>query len=466
MPIIDLQRRMRQLGEIRIGHVVDTGKVSQKTGRPIMRPEKLSKFRFTSPSKPLLEQVAALYGGTVQEWTPANGGPKEWEVYSDVDRVPVIIPPMNNVLDAWYEMYKGSKCVRRCDGQREQKGDTACLCDPTARECQITTRLNVMLTDVRGLGVWLLTTHSYYATTELPATVEMLARARGDIDGWLTMEEKSVVRADGKTARFMLPKIDVDLSPGELFSGAAQGAVAGGQRAAVVAGRPAIGAPSRSAEEFVQAAADCTTIEELTAALAEAQRSGFAKDNDAVWQAFVAARTRLTQPAQGNPAAPQETGPGGGCSCVEHDGEHSLCAATCECANGPGSAEDPRAAHIKAAFQARTLDDLTAALNAAQADGFCKDLTDEDDDVTAAFLGRRRALDSPAEPEPVGDRDALWAQIVAAWPGDRTSEIESTLLSDHDVTPATATADQLARFLADIKAGTIQPAQNESGVPF
>lgn len=31
MPIIDLQRRMRQLGEIRIGHAVSTGRVSSKT---------------------------------------------------------------------------------------------------------------------------------------------------------------------------------------------------------------------------------------------------------------------------------------------------------------------------------------------------------------------------------------------------------------------------------------------------
>jgi TRAP-type C4-dicarboxylate transport system substrate-binding protein len=75
MPIIHLQRRMRQLGEIRIGRVVDTGRVSQKTGKAILRPEKLKAFRFTSPSREILTQVATLYGGEVQPWTPANGGP-------------------------------------------------------------------------------------------------------------------------------------------------------------------------------------------------------------------------------------------------------------------------------------------------------------------------------------------------------------------------------------------------------
>lgn len=309
MPIIDLQRRMRQLGEIRIGHVVDTGRVSQKTNRPIMRPAKLDKFRFTSPSRPLLEQVADLYGGTVQEWTPANGGPQEWEVYSDVDRVPVIIPPMANVLDAWYEMYKGSKCVRRCDGQREQKGDTACLCDPAARDCQITTRLNVMLKDVRGLGVWLLTTHSYYATTELPATVEMLARARGEIDGWLTMEEKSVVRADGQVARFMLPKIDVDLSPGELFAGAGRAAVGGGQAPAVAGGRPAIEGASR---DFVADIAAASSRDEVLALWRAAKDAGVpAGPVEAAAKARVADLEAMAQAAEpptveGKPVDPDQ----------------------------------------------------------------------------------------------------------------------------------------------------------------
>src|SRR5690606_13455076 len=92
MPINDLQRRKRQVGEIRIGHAVSTGRVSSKTGKPIMRPEKLSIFRLTSASKPLLERVAELYGGTVRPWTPANGGPQEWEVYTEVDRRPVLLP--------------------------------------------------------------------------------------------------------------------------------------------------------------------------------------------------------------------------------------------------------------------------------------------------------------------------------------------------------------------------------------
>ncbi|MFC5183602.1 recombination directionality factor [Actinomadura harenae] len=55
MPIIDLQKRFRELGRIRIGDVQPTS--SGKT-----RPAKLDKLRITSHSRDLLVKVPALYG--------------------------------------------------------------------------------------------------------------------------------------------------------------------------------------------------------------------------------------------------------------------------------------------------------------------------------------------------------------------------------------------------------------------
>lgn len=287
MPIIELQRRMRQLGEIRIGRVVDTGRISQKTQRPIMRPEKLDKFRLTSASKPILEQVSALYGGTVQPWTPANGGPSEWEVYTEVDRLPVLVPPRDPVT-LWYEQYKGSKCVRRCDGVAEQKSDQACLCNPDKRACQITMRLNVMLPQIRGLGVWLLTSHGFFAASELPEVAEFLSRTNGYVDAWLTMEEKQlpIVDDNGKagTARFMVPKLDVDLTPAELLAGQGVSAAAmeaTAARAAIVGNAPAaIEAPDTatpeppSAEDFLIRARATATFTAFKAIWDEAAKSG------------------------------------------------------------------------------------------------------------------------------------------------------------------------------------------------
>ncbi|MFJ1995265.1 recombination directionality factor [Streptomyces asiaticus] len=240
MPILDLQRRMRQLGEIRIGRVVDTGRVSEKTGKPILRPEKLRAFRFTSPSREILTQVAALYGGEVQPWTPANGGPSEFEVFSTANRLPVLIPP-RDAVSQWYELYQGSKCVRRCDGQTEQKSDRPCICDPENRDCAITTRVNVMLRDVPALGQWLLVSKGYYAAVELPPAAELLAQAGGYVAGWLGMEEKLVQREQGP-ARFMVPTLDVEITPAALMAGNITGAPAavakGPERVAITGGRP------------------------------------------------------------------------------------------------------------------------------------------------------------------------------------------------------------------------------------
>lgn len=249
MPILDLQRRMRQLGEIRLGHVVPTA--GGKT-----RPAKLDKFRFTSPSREILSSVAELYGGEVKPWTPANGGPSEFEVYSTANRLPVLIPPAGAVSQ-WYELYQGSKCVRRCDGQTEHKSDRACLCNPDKRTCKITTRVNVMLRDVPALGQWLLISKGYYAGVTLPPAAELLAQAGGYVAGWLGMEEKLVQRDDGP-ARFMVPTLDVEITPAALMAGEIRGPAAvtnGPERVAITGGRP----------DYAALAAKATTPAEVRA---------------------------------------------------------------------------------------------------------------------------------------------------------------------------------------------------------
>ncbi len=308
---------MRQLGEIRIGRVVDTGRISQRTGKPIMRPEKLNRFRLTSASKPLLEEVSALYGGQVQPWTPANGGPAEWEVFTEVDRLPVLVPPREPVTQ-WYEQYKGSKCVRRCDGVTEQKSDKPCLCDPDKRDCQITTRLNVMLRDVPGLGVWLLTSHGFYAAVELPEVAQFLATTRGYVDAWLAMEEKQVVRDDGQTARFMVPKLDVAVTPAQLLAG--QGAVspaaveATAARAAVTGEeRPAIEAPASaekpSAEDFLVRARAVTTLAAFKVVWDEAAAAGISPTPEQSAEMTAIGKRLQSAPASPTPAAPPPADP-------------------------------------------------------------------------------------------------------------------------------------------------------------
>jgi len=221
MAIKDLQRRQTEVGRIRIGETKDTGR-KDKNGRPIMRPVKLEAFRFTSPSKALIEQVAEVYGGTPAEWHPQGGGAMQWEVYTAAGSLPVVVPP--NAVSQWYESWAGGACVRRCDGEREMLQDQPCQCpaDPTERVCNPTTRIALMLADVPGIGVWRLESHGYYAATELPAVAELLAAAGGYVAGRLELEERSARRPkDGggmETRRWMVPVLHVDAKPAELLA--------------------------------------------------------------------------------------------------------------------------------------------------------------------------------------------------------------------------------------------------------
>ncbi|RLV66306.1 hypothetical protein STAN_1827 [Streptomyces sp. CBMAI 2042] len=297
MPIIDLQMRMRQLGEIRIGHVVATGK-TRRDGKPGTRPAKLNHFRFTSPSREILTSVAELYGGEVTPWTPANGGPSEFEVYSTTNRLPVLIPP-RDAVSQWYELYAGSKCQRRCDGVTEHKRDRPCLCDPDNRECKITTRVNVMLRDVPALGQWLLITKGYYAATELPPAAELLAKAGGYVAGWLGMEEKLVQRDEGP-ARFMVPTLDVEITPTALMAGNITGgapAVASGpERVAITGGRP----------DYAALAAVATTPAAVRELYEQAVAAGHM--DKALANTLTAKAAALGAPVKSKEQAPEESG--------------------------------------------------------------------------------------------------------------------------------------------------------------
>lgn len=215
MPIVTIQRRARELGRIRIGQQVPTGRKNDK-GEPTFRPEKLDRFRITSASLPLLQRVAELYGGEVREWI--NNGAKQYEVITTATRLPILVPPQP--VSQYFELWSGGGCRRRCDGETELLKDKPCVCspDPAERECKPTTRLNVILSDVEGIGVFRLESHGYYSATELPEVAEFLARAGSYVPAWLSLEQRTVVR-DGKTRRWMVPTIEVDVTPAALLAG-------------------------------------------------------------------------------------------------------------------------------------------------------------------------------------------------------------------------------------------------------
>lgn len=284
MPILDIQKRARELGRIRIGQVVATTKRDGTTGT---RPEKLDRFRLTSASKPLLEKVAHLYGGTVEAWTPQGGGPQAWEVVTTSTRLPIMVPPQP--VSQWYEYWTGGGCKHRCDGHTNVLTDE--LCDPedfNHREAlkRPTTRLSVVLRDVEGIGVWRLETHGWNAAVELPDAAEFLARAGGYVNGWVSLEERTSKaevpdRQNGgtkiETRRFMVPIIEIDVTPAQLMAGQGritpptiEGPVA---RPALEAGQKAIDAPARP--DYEGGLARATSRDDVTAIWRHAKENGF-----------------------------------------------------------------------------------------------------------------------------------------------------------------------------------------------
>lgn len=208
--IIDLQRRIAQAGRIRIGQQVESS-----NGRK--RPEKLTTFRLTSPNQTRIVQAAKLYGGQPQQWDAPAG--KQWEVVTTADSLNVIVPPSDMAFSQHYEMWSAGGCQRRCDGNNESLSQGPCLCDPDARDCDIHTRLSVILRDLPGLGVWRIDTQGYYAAVELQGAVEFIRMAAGTgrmLPAQLRLEQRMMKR-NNQTRRFAVPVLDIEASPAQLL---------------------------------------------------------------------------------------------------------------------------------------------------------------------------------------------------------------------------------------------------------
>lgn len=218
--VIGVQKRMMQLGRVRIGEKGPKGE-----------PRKIDTFRFTSASQALLEAVAATYGGKVSEW---EGAPDEgyFQVTTTAKELRIILPPVFSAADGtpttsysqWYELWSGGGCQRRCDGQTESLSGQPCMCNPDDRACDITTRVSFMLPEIPGLGVWRLDSKGWNAAVELPGTLEvlMMAAARNTfVPAVLRIEHRTKKEPGKGTRRFVVPVLDLpDVKIGDLLAAA------------------------------------------------------------------------------------------------------------------------------------------------------------------------------------------------------------------------------------------------------
>jgi len=208
-PILDIQKRLTEVGRIRMGNKSAKG-----------TPQKLEVFRITSRDQSRLAEIAEAYGGEVAPWADRPG---EFEVITKTAELPILLLP-GQALSQWYELWSAGGAQRRCDGERDMISDGPCVCDTESgtRKCKPTTRLSVMLPEIPGLGVWRLESHGFYAAVELSATAGMLeqATAQGQVfPARLRIDQRSQVK-EGKTTRYAVPVIDIDVRlPEALASG-------------------------------------------------------------------------------------------------------------------------------------------------------------------------------------------------------------------------------------------------------
>ena len=212
MPILTLQRQLRELGRIRTGI-----QVAGNNGRK--RPSKLETFRLTSSSRELIEAAAEAYGGTVTPWANPGGG-SEFEVVTTVSVLDIVVPP-GQPVSQWFEMWSGGGCQRRCDGVTNVLTMTPCACPPDVEQrlalaakgeaCKATTRLNVMLPALPDLGVWRLESHGYYAAVELAGAAEILAMASATgrlIPARLRLDQREKKEPGKPTKKWAVPIIE------------------------------------------------------------------------------------------------------------------------------------------------------------------------------------------------------------------------------------------------------------------
>ena len=205
VPVADLGRRMVEHGRTRLG--VKSGKAMKS----------IDTFRFTSPDKFAIKQLAEQYGGEAKAWSDPKASPtNQYEVVTKANDIAVWIMPGG--LDVSYEMWSGGGCVRRCDGvecetsQRSFDADyepviVPCICDSKQKlECRPYTRLNVVIPSIRFGGSWRLESKGWNAAEELPGMADMISQLQdtGVLRGRLRLEHR---QSQGGRRKFVVPTL-------------------------------------------------------------------------------------------------------------------------------------------------------------------------------------------------------------------------------------------------------------------
>jgi len=238
----NIQARAAEHGRLRTGYT--DGK----------RPVRSATWVVTSHSEEHVRTAAKLWGGEPEQWQPLNSTITQWRVITKAASIEALITP-GDPLNQYNEMWSAGGCQRRCDGATELLTRQPCLCarqfgedwhtQPKGRVCSTTSRFNVMLPDISGMGMWRAETHSFYAAQEWGGMVDMVLAGtdgKGFVPVTLRIEPRQVIR-NGQTKKFPVVVVELrGVTPRQALAGPMNAATAldpGGQaRAAIEAPRP------------------------------------------------------------------------------------------------------------------------------------------------------------------------------------------------------------------------------------
>jgi hypothetical protein len=272
--LLNIQRRAAEHGRLRTGYTQGN------------RPVRSATWVVTSHSEEHVRAAAALWGGAAEQWSPLNSTTPQWRVITKAASIEALITP-GDPLNQYNELWSAGGCQRRCDGATELLSRKPCLCAARFGEdwhqqkkgtvCSATSRLNVMLPDLSGMGMWRAETHSFYAASEWGGMVDMVLKGTGG-DGFvpvtLRIEPRQVVR-EGQTKKFPVVVVELrGVTPRQALAGPLTAAVAldpTGQRA-----RAAIEAAPRP--DYVALAASALTVDDVQDVYRAAHAAGHLDD--------------------------------------------------------------------------------------------------------------------------------------------------------------------------------------------
>lgn len=222
----NIQARAAEHGRLRTGYTQGN------------RPMRSATWVITSHSEEHVRTAAGLWGGDVEQWSPLNSTITQWRVITKASSIEALITP-GDPLNQYNEMWSKGGCQRRCDGETETISRQSCICLARFGEdwhqqkkgvvCSTTSRLNVMLPDLSGMGMWRAETHSFYAAQEWGGMVDMVlagTNGTGFIPVTLRIEPRQRV-ANGETKKFPVVVVELrGVTPRQALAGPMNAATA------------------------------------------------------------------------------------------------------------------------------------------------------------------------------------------------------------------------------------------------